>query len=130
MSLTRLFLLVTGGLLVAIGIAFLVAPGAMIGVMDLAVDTPVAAIEIRGFYGGQMVGLGAFVLLGALRPGFAVAALLLLAASLGGTALGRLVGVLAAGTFPAAITWALALEIGGTVAALLLLPRARAGVGR
>jgi hypothetical protein len=125
MPLNRLFLFVTGGLLVAIGIAFLVAPAAMIGVMDLAVQTPVAAIEVRGFYGGQMVGLGAFVLLGALRAGFAVPALCVVAATLGGTALGRLVGVLAAGTFPAAITWALALEIGGTAAALLLLPRAR-----
>jgi hypothetical protein len=89
------------------------------------VASPLAVIEMRGFYGGQLVGLGGFVLLGARRPDFAAPALLLVAASLGGTALGRLVGVLASGSLPGMIVGALALELGGAVAALVLWSRGR-----
>jgi hypothetical protein len=123
--LTRVFLLVTGLLLVAFGLAYLVAPVPMAAIADLAVATPLAAIEVRGFYGGQLVGLGAFVLLGARSAAFAAPALLLLAASLGGTALGRIAGVLLSGSLPPAIVAALALEISGAAGALLLWNRER-----
>lgn len=125
MSLNRFFLFVAGLGLVGFGAAYLIAPVPMAAAADLAVATPLAAIEIRGFYGGQLVGLGVFVLLGAWRPAFVVPALLLLATSLGGTALGRVAGILAAGSLPSILIGVLAIEVAGAVAALLLWQRER-----
>jgi len=125
MSPTRLFLCASGLLSVAIGLAYLVAPAAMAAVTQLDLASPTALIEIRGFYGGQLVGLGAFILLGAWRRAFAAPALLLLAATLGGTALGRVVGMLAAGSVPRVMLGLLAVEVAATLAALLLFARAR-----
>jgi hypothetical protein len=124
-SLTRTFLLATGVLLVGFGLAYLVTPVAMSSLADLVPATPLAVIEVRGFYGGQLVGLGAFVLLGARWPAFAVPALLVVAASLGGTALGRVVGIVAAGETPPIVLGALALELGGAACALFLWKRER-----
>jgi hypothetical protein len=124
-SLERVFLLATGLLFVAFGVAYLVAPVPMAALADLGVASPLAVIEMRGFYGGQLVGLGALVLLGARRSAFVAPALLLLLASLGGTALGRLVGVLASGSLPAIIAVALAMELAGALGALALWRRRR-----
>lgn len=125
MSLTRLFLLATGLLSIGFGVAYLVAPVPMSALTGLDASTPLSAIEVRGFYGGQLVGLGAFILLGVGSARFVGPALLLVAASLGGTALGRIAGVLAAGSLPPIIVGALALEIAATLAALLLWQRER-----
>lgn len=125
MSLTRLFLLATGLLSVVFGVAYLFAPIPMASLADLDPSTPLAVIEVRGFYGGQLVGLGGFILLGVWRSAFVTPALLLIAASLGGTALGRMVGVFASGSLPAIIVGALILELLATVVALLLLNRER-----
>jgi Domain of unknown function (DUF4345) len=124
-SLTRLFLLATGLLSVAIGLAYLIAPVPLASVAALDLSSPLAVIEVRGFYGGQLIGLGAFILLGIWRSAFVVPALLLIAASLGGTALGRIVGVLASGSLPPAIVGVLVLELLATVAALFLWDRER-----
>jgi hypothetical protein len=125
MSLTRLFLLATGIVSVVLGFVYLVSPMAMASLTDLDASTPLAAIEVRGFYGGQLVGLGAFVLLGAWRSAFATPALLLVALSLGGTALGRIVGVFASGSLPPVMLGLLVVELGAAAAALLLLKRER-----
>jgi len=53
----------------------------------------------------------------------ALAAEPLTALSLGGTALGRIVGILAAGSLPPMIVGALILEIGGAGVAVLLMNR-------
>src|SRR5262245_34650098 len=120
MSLTRLFLLATGLLYVAFGIAYLVDPASMAAVADLGVASPLARIEIRGFYGGQLVGLGGFVLLGLWRGAFVTPALLLVIASLGGTAIGRILGILASGSLPGPILGVLLVEASGALAAALL----------
>lgn len=125
MSLTRLFLLATGLLSVAFGVAYLIAPIQMASLANLDPATPLAVIEVRGFYGGQLVGLGGFILLGVWRSAFVTSALLLIAASLGGTAIGRIIGVFASGSLPPIIIGALILELFATVAALLLLNRER-----
>jgi len=122
-SLTRRFLLATGILYVLLGVAYLVAPVRMAALADLALPTAKAVIEIRGFYGGQLVGIGAFILLGAWRSSYASPALLLIALSLGGTAVGRLVGISSAGTLPPIIVGVLAIEITASVVALFLLIR-------
>jgi hypothetical protein len=128
MSLTRLFLLATGLLYLVLGAAYLVAPVPLGTLADFAARTPTATIELRGFYGGQMIGLGAFVLLGVRWSAFESPALLVVAASLGGTALGRVVGIAAAGSLPPIILGVLTLEALGAAGALLLWGRAHRGV--
>jgi Domain of unknown function (DUF4345) len=123
MSIVRAYLLAIGLLLVAFGVAYLIAPAPMAALAGLDLPTPLALIEVRGFYGGQLVGLGAFVLLGVSKPRFVVPGLLLAALSLGGTALGRIVGISAAGSLPPVIIGALILEIGGSAVAVLLMRR-------
>jgi hypothetical protein len=127
-SIARGYLLVIGLLLVAFGLAYLIAPAPMAALAGLELPSPLAFIEVRGFYGGQLVGLGGFVLLGVSKPPFVVPGLLLTAFSLGGTAFGRIAGVLAAGSLPPMILAALVLEITGSGVAVLLLIRER-GVG-
>ena len=123
MSIVRGYLLAIGLLLVAFGVAYLIAPVPMAALAGLDLPTSLALIEVRGFYGGQLVGLGGFILLGVSKPRFVVPGLLLTALSLGGTAFGRIVGILAAGSLPPMIIAALILEIAGSGVAVLLLNR-------
>jgi hypothetical protein len=97
----------------------------MSSLADLVPATPLGVVEVRGFYGGQLVGLGVFVLLGVRRPAFAVPALFLVAASLGGTGLGRVVGIAASGETPPILLGALAIELGAAACALVLWKRER-----
>jgi hypothetical protein len=127
-SIARGYLLAIGVLLVAFGVAYLIAPAPMAALAGLELPSPLAFIEVRGFYGGQLVGLGGFVLLGVSKPRFVVPGLLLTAFSLGGTAFGRIVGILAAGSLPPMIIAAFILEIAGSGVAVLLLNREH-GVG-
>ncbi len=121
MSIVRGYLLAIGLLLVAFGVAYLIAPVPMAALAGLDLPTPLALIEVRGFYGGQLVGLGGFILLGVSRPRFVVPGLLLTALSLGGTAFGRIVGILATGSLPPMIVVALILEIAGSAVAVFLM---------
>jgi hypothetical protein len=123
MLFTRAFLLATGVLFLAFGIAYLVAPVPTASLAALELSTPLAVIEVRGFYGGQLIGLGGLILLGGRRPRFVVPALLVVVASLGGTAAGRIVGVLSTGSLPPIIIAALVVEIGGAVVAGVLMNR-------
>lgn len=125
MSPTRIFLLVTGLSSVGIGVAYLVAPTALAALTDLHAQSPLAVVEVRGFYGGQLVGLGVLILLGASRSAFVAPALLLIAASLGGTAFGRVVGLVVSGTLPPIMLGLLGAELLATAAALILWSRGR-----
>jgi Domain of unknown function (DUF4345) len=124
MSIVRGYLLAVGLLGVAFGVAYLIAPIPMAALGGLDLPTPLARIEVRGFYGGQLIGLGAFLLLGVSRPQFVVPGLLVAAFTLGGTALGRMVGILVAGSLPPTILGALMLEIAAAGVAVWLLNRA------
>ncbi len=123
MSAERVFLWVAGPLFLAIGAAYLVSPVAMAAVTELGVATATATIDVRGYYGGQLAGIGALVLLGAVRPAYAPAAFLVVASSLGGTGLGRLVGLAAADAAPPLMVSATILELASAVTALLLARR-------
>lgn len=65
-----------------------------------------------------------FALLGAIRPPFAVAALILIAADLGGTAMGRAIGMVAAARYPAEMLALMLVECGGALASIVLVRRA------
>ena len=123
-NLAKAFLLIVGSFFLLAGVAYLAAPVALTAFVQMPLGSPVAVIEVQGFYGGQMIGLGAFTLLGVFRPQFATAALILIAADLGGTAIGRAVGMVASGQFPAEMLALMLVESVSAVVSMALVRRA------
>ena len=123
MTLVRVYLLAVGTFSVVVGLGFMIRPVEMAALADLELSSPTAVIDVQGFYGGQLVGLGAATLLGLWNSRFVVPALVLTAASLGGTAAGRLYGVVAGGTCPPLIAALLVLEMATASVAGVLLRR-------
>ena len=121
MRLVRVFLVAIGTISVIIGLAFIIWPAEGAALADLELTSPTAVIEVHGFYGGQLVGLGVAILVGAWKQRFVVPALVLIAASLGGTAVGRLSGVIAEGTFPPIVAGLLLAEVATAASAALFL---------
>ena len=123
MTFTRLFLLATGGFTLAAGLVFMVRPATVAALADLSLTSPLAVIEIQGFYGGQLAGAGIAILLALWSHLLVAPALVLLAATLGGTAFGRLYGVAASGTCPPIIAGLIVVEAGTAIVAGVLLGR-------
>ena len=124
MTFTRLFLLATGGFTLAAGLVFMVRPATVAALADLSLTSPLAVIEIQGFYGGQLAGAGIAILLALWSHRLVAPALVLLAATLGGTAVGRLYGVATTGVCPPIIAGFMALEAGTAIVAGVLFARA------
>lgn len=123
MSLDRVFLALGSLAFAGLGLAYLVAPAEMMLLTEMTLPTATAQIEVRGFYGGQMLGIALFAWLGLRREALRVPALLLIAADLGGTALGRAVGMAVAGSAPPVMVGLFALEAGTTLLALWFATR-------
>jgi hypothetical protein len=92
------------------GVAFLVAPAPMAELVHLSVEHPVARTEVRAFYGGLEMGLGVFLLLCLVRRGAARLGALALALLAGGTAVGRVFGIIADGSAGTAVLVILVVE--------------------
>lgn len=123
--LTRVVLWVGGLGFIGFGLAFLVAPLATMALAGIELDGALAATELRAFYGGLEVALGA-LLIGAdlaarRRPG-----LLLAMASYGGIGIARLLGIVLEGEATPFLWAALTVELGLGLAALVAL-RGQAG---
>lgn len=125
MNLTRLYLLIVGAGFAALGAAYLLAPAELARQTGFVLFTPLSVVEVQGFYGGQMLGIGAALLLALRKPWLVVPGLVLIAATLGGTALGRLYGMATGGDWPTLMLGLFALEMVSAVVALYLLGRAR-----
>lgn len=125
MNLTRLFLLIVGAGFAALGAAYLLAPAELARQTGFMLFTPLSVVEVQGFYGGQMIGVGVALLLALRKPWLVVPGLVLVAATLGGTALGRLYGMATGGDWPTLMVGLFALEITSAAAALYLLRRER-----
>lgn len=123
MTPVRVYMLAVGTLNVVVGFAYMIRPIEMAAFTGLELSSPTAVIDVQGFYGGQLAGLGAAVLLGLWNPRFVVPALVVVVASLGGTAAGRLYGVAAGGTCPPVIAGLLLLELATAGAGAFLLKR-------
>lgn len=105
---------------VGFGLAFLVAPD-LLALVDLAPTTSAARSDVRAIYGGMELGVGVLLALAARRPAWWRLGLTAQALTLGGAAVGRLVGVALDGT-PRALTGGFAaLEVVGTVLAVVAL---------
>ena len=88
-------LLIAGLAFLVFGVLFLAIPERMMRLVEIPLDTPTAVTEIRAFYGGLEIGLGAFLIWCCIarervRTGLWAAAL-----TLAGLAFGRSVGIAA-----------------------------------
>lgn len=130
MKLARFSLIAYGLMFLYFGVLLYIKPTAIGNTVPLQFSGPAAVTEIRAFYGGMEIGLGAwFVAAGVLaslrRPG-----LWLLLALSAGLTLGRITGILvdhAAGGF---IFIALAVESGGVILSAVALRLTRRASGR
>src|SRR5689334_10413578 len=64
MTVVRAYLLAVGVCSLALGLAYLARPVEMAALTEFTLPSPMAIIEIRAFYGGQLVSLGLMILLG------------------------------------------------------------------
>jgi len=102
---------------VVFGVAFLLAPAKMAGLVDLTTTTKTGLIELRAFYGGVELGLGAFLALAATRREWYAPALVAALMSFLGIAGARIYGISVDGIPGALVFLLLALEVAGVVAA-------------
>ncbi len=101
-----------GGLgFLGFGIACLVAPLEVLAAAGVTLSGPVAATEVRAFYGGLEIGLGLCLVLAALRSHYRRSGLLLCLAAYGGIALARAAGMAIDGVATPFLWFALLTEL-------------------
>lgn len=101
----------------AFGGWLVVDPAGGLATVGIAATAPAGLIELRAFYGGLELGLGAFLLACAANPGWRRPGLWLTALGNGGIGLARIAGILATGVFTPFFAYALVWELGFTVLA-------------
>jgi hypothetical protein len=110
---SKLILIAYGLMFLYFGVLFFVRPMALANTIPLPLTDPIAVAEIRAFYGGLEIGLGAFLIAAGLLRAFIRPGLWLLLGISAGLTLGRITGITldhATGSF---IFIALAVEFGG-----------------
>lgn len=128
LALDRITLWLGGLGFLAFGLAFLVAPLQTFAVAGLPMQGSLAATELRAFYGGLELALGALLIAADLRPGARRHGLILCLASFGGIGLARLLGMVLAGSATPFLWAALATEL--TLAALAAVSLRGGGAGK
>lgn len=126
-ALSRPLLWIAGLGFLGFGLAFLIAPLETLGATGIALSGDLAATELRAFYGGLEVALGALLVAAARSPRFEQAGLWLCAAAYGGIGLARLLGIALAGSGTPFLWFALAVELALGGLAALALWRIRGG---
>lgn len=106
------------------GLWLLLDPVGGLSKVDIAATSKVGQIELRAFYGGLEIGLGAFLIACAMRPEWQTSGLWLVLLTNGGCATARLIGIALAGTFSTYLGWALTWELGFAALAALALRKA------
>ena len=115
------WVLVLAGLgFLGFGLAIVAAPAAVLGSVGIS-GTGAGLVELRAFYGGLELGLGAFLLICAARPDWREAGLWSVALVNGGIGAARLLGIALSGEFTNFFAGALVWELGFTIAAILAL---------
>ena len=97
MKLARLSLYVMAVTFLGLGLMSLVAPTNLTLLVELAMPTPIAVMEVRGVYGGLFFGIGAFFLVFARQDSWLRAGLVAQLGVMGGFVLGRIVGIVLGG---------------------------------
>lgn len=106
------------------GAAIVVDPAGVLAPVGIS-GTAAGLVELRAFYGGLELGLGAFLLACAACPGWRRPGLWAVLAVNGGIAAARLLGIATSGEFTTFFAYALVWELGFTGAAALALWRGR-----
>lgn len=109
-ALARITLWLGGLGFLGFGLAFLVAPLQTMAAAGLVLQGDLAATELRAFYGGLEVALGALLIAADLRPGARRHGLVLSLASYGSIGAARLLGIVLAGSATPFLWGALATE--------------------
>ena len=97
MKLARLSLYVMAVTFLGLGLMSLVAPTNLTLLVEFAMPTPIAVMEVRGVYGGLFFGIGAFFLVFARQDAWLRAGLIAQLGVMGGFVLGRTVGIVLGG---------------------------------
>ncbi len=129
----RIFLGLTGLVWLPYGLFCFLRPSFLAAAAGVAASSTTGTIELRAMYGGLQTAFGALLILGALRPAFARAALLMTAFLCAGLGASRLLGATVASELSSYTGQALAFELGSTILALFLLlrlPPASPSLGR
>ncbi len=120
MTLARTWLRLSAVIFFGFGAWLTVCPEALES-LQVTTRGPVGAVELRAFYGGLELGIGAFLLLASRRRTWVEPALWLAALSMGGLALVRGVAMLGTGTYTPLLAAVLASEILFTVGCALAI---------
>lgn len=102
------------------GAVILVHPAEVLGMVGIS-GTPAGLVELRAFYGGLELGLGAFLIACARKPDWRIAGLWSVALINGGIGLARLVGIGMSGEFTGFFAGALVWEFGFALAAIVAI---------
>jgi hypothetical protein len=94
----RALLAVMGATTLIMGTLYLIAPQQLAASSGLAITRPAAEAELRGYYGGLQLGMGVLFFAGVIWPHHMRAGLTAAAILFAGNGLGRLLGVVLAGT--------------------------------
>ena len=108
------------------GLAFLWAPLRTMALAGIALEGAVAATELRAFYGGLELALGALIVAAAVLPGRLRDGLVLTLASYGAIGGVRLISMLASGADASFLRYAAVVELGLAACAGALLWATRA----
>ncbi len=114
---------VGGVSLVALGLVFFFAPEALTALVGVTFSLPDASTDIRGFYGGMEVALGALMVAAAWRANDIRPALWLLLAIGGGNAVGRFYGWFVDSSFGSTQVALISMELTSVAVALAGLRR-------
>ena len=93
MALDRVVLALNAAFAFVSGVACVVAPETLAQQIGMSV-IPTVSTEIRAFYGGQLIGVGLFLMWCMRRADLTVVGLVLIAISVGGVGLARTLGML------------------------------------
>ena len=123
MKLARSLVFASALIFVVVGAGFLLIPRQLGGVLELSLPTAMARTDVRATYGGLELGFGIFLILCVVRREWIRPGLWALALTVGGFAIGRVVGFVAEGTINNFMLFFLVLELAVALLALFLLRR-------
>ena len=125
MSIGRFSIILSAIVFGGFGVAFLLFPLLMASIVGIELPTPSAVIDVRATYGGLEIGLAMFFTICAFRESWIRPGLVAQAASLGGFAFGRIIGLILDGTPQPVIYYLLVAECAGCVLGLFALVKER-----
>lgn len=118
MKLARVLTFISALVFGGIGFVCLFFPVQVATGLDMSLTTPTAIIDFRATYGGFLLGLGLFFLYCLFNKIFLRVGLILQAISLGGFALGRIVGLTLDGMPKMILIYFLIAEVIGSILAI------------